>query len=338
MASQKVRIDEVARLAGVSPITVSRALNTPEKVSEQTRVAVLKAVEDTGYIPNRLAGSLASNRNRTVGVIIPTILNSIFADKVQGLSDVLTPAGYQLLLGQSGYSPDAEADLVAAFLSQSPSGLVLTGGGHSARTLAMLGRSDVAVVETWMELEKPIDMQVGFSNEAAAFAVVEHLFDAGYRQIALVVAPVADNDRALERRVGFRRAIETLGLPSPAPEREAMFSFRNGAQALTSILADHPQTDAIFFANDILAVGALLECRRRGIRVPEDLGIAGFDDLEIAAEIVPALTTVAVPRYEIGTESARLLLERLNGSDDAAHIDVGFKIIVRGSTRRRSVE
>ena len=125
------RMEEVARLAGVSAITVSRALNKPDKVAEGTREAIWRAIEATGYIPNQLAGSLASNRSRTIGVIVPTIVNSIFADKVQGMTDVLGKAGYQLLLANSGYSLDLEADLVAAFLAQRPSGLVLTGVTHS---------------------------------------------------------------------------------------------------------------------------------------------------------------------------------------------------------------
>jgi DNA-binding LacI/PurR family transcriptional regulator len=333
-ATNKVRIEEVARLAGVSPITVSRALNTPDKVNEKTRAAVFAAVEQTGYIPNRLAGSLASNRNRTIGVIIPTITNSIFADKVQGLSDTLTPAGYQILLGQSGYSIDREADLVAAFLAQSPSGLVVTGSAHSQRTQTMLKRSGVAVVETWTRNETPLDMQVGFSNEDAAFEMVRHLHSAGYRRIALVVASYADNDRAQGRLRGYRRAVNDLGIADAAIELQAEFSFSEGARALNELMAKRRKIDAIFFANDILAVGAILECQRRGIRVPQDVGIAGFDDLEIATVSVPSLTTVSIPRYDIGVTTAQLLLRRLDGETNLPGVDLGFRIVPRESTRR----
>ncbi|MHA6689876.1 LacI family DNA-binding transcriptional regulator [Devosia sp. A449] len=332
--SNKVRIEEVARLAGVSPITVSRALNTPDKVNETTRAAVLKAVEDAGYIPNRLAGSLASNRSKTVGVIVPTVTNSIFADKIRGLNDVLSQAGYQILLGQSGYSLDAEADLLSALLAQSPSGVVLTGSAHSRRTHAMLERRGVPVVETWTVDDSAIDMQVGFSNEAAAFAAVTHLVETGYRKLALVSAPVLNNDRALGRRKGFRDAVAHFGLGQPTLEYEVEFSLRNGAKALQHVLESQPQTDAIFFANDILAAGGLLECRRQGIDVPTRLGIVGFDDLEIAAEMVPSLTTVAVPRYEIGANAARILLARLNGEQIEPRTVLDFRIVARQSTRR----
>jgi LacI family gluconate utilization system Gnt-I transcriptional repressor len=327
-------MEEVARRAGVSPITVSRALNMPDKVNAKTRQAVLRAVEETGYIPNRLAGGLASNRSRTVGVVVPTVTNSIFADKIRGLNDVLSAAGYQILLGQSGYSLDAECDLVAALLAQSPSGMVITGSDHSRRTRTMLERSGLPVVETWTSAASPIDMQVGFSNEDAAFAAVEHLVRAGYRRPALVVAPTKDNDRAQGRLRGFRRAVAHFGLPQPAPEREAAFSLRNGAEALADILETRPDTDAIFFANDILAVGGLLECRRRSIDVPERLGVMGFDDLEIAGEMVPSLTTIAVPRHAIGSHAAQMLLDRLDKRETPKRTQFGFSLVARGSTRR----
>jgi LacI family gluconate utilization system Gnt-I transcriptional repressor len=330
-----VRIEEVARLAGVSAITVSRALNTPDKVAEKTRKAVWEAVEKTGYIPNRLAGSLASNRSRTIGVIIPTIINSIFADKVQGMTDVLLKEGYHLMLANSGYSLEVESDLVSAFVAQRPSGLVLTGVSHDDRTRSLLGRAGIAVVETWSLGDDPIDMLVGFSNEDAARAMVLHLHGLGYRRIGLVSAPVDHNDRAASRVAGYRKALRECGLPEiRSLEREAAFSFRNGALALSSLLDSHPDIDAIFFANDILAAGALLECQRRGIAVPDDLGIAGFDDVDLAAETVPGLTTVRIPRYEIGARAAQLILDRIGGREpEEKVIDLGFEIVSRGSTR-----
>jgi LacI family gluconate utilization system Gnt-I transcriptional repressor len=330
-----IRIEQVARLAGVSAITVSRALNTPDKVAEKTRAAVWDAIEETGYIPNQLAGSLASNRSRTIGVIIPTIVNSIFADKVQGMTDVLGREGYQLLLANSGYSLELEAELVTAFIAQRPSGLVITGITHAERTRALLARAGTPVVETWSMGPAPLDMLVGFSNDDAAYAMVQHLHELGYRKIALVSAPVKDNDRADNRVRGYRRAVRELGLADDRRlEREASFSLRNGAEALAGLMAEHDGIDAVFFANDILAAGGLLECQRRGIRVPDELGIAGFDDVDLAAEIVPALTTVRIPRYEIGARAATMILERLAGRDlPDKVVDLGFEIVSRGSTR-----
>jgi len=329
-----VRIEDVARKAGVSAITVSRTINQPERVSVPARKAVWAAIEETGYIPNQLAGGLASSRTRTIGVIIPTIVNSIFADKVQGMTDVLHSAGYQLLLANSGYSLDAEAELVAAFLAQRPSGLVLTGVTHSERTRRVLGNANVPIVETWAMDEHPLDMLVGFSNYEASYAMVRHLYARGYRRIAFVSAPILNNDRAAERRRGYLEAVRDLGsVTDPALVREAFFTLENGAKTFADLLDVDPRLNAIFFANDVLAAGALFEARRRGIRVPEDIGIAGFDDVDLAGQAEPALTTVRIPRYEIGARAAEMLLARIAGEEpEPKIIDLGFEIIERNST------
>lgn len=329
-----VRIEDVARLAGVSAITISRTLNNPKSVAEATRKAVWAAIEETGYIPNRLAGGLASSRTRTVGVIVPTIVNSIFADKVQGMTDVLEAEGYHLLLANSGYSLEKETELVAAFLADRPSGLVLTGITHEERTRKLLKQAGVPVVETWNLGPAPVDMLVGFSNEAASYAMVEHLAGCGYRKVGFVSAPIRNNDRAGGRLEGYRKAVRDLGLEVDATlEREAFFSLANGAAAVADLLGAHPDIDAIYFANDILAAGGAFEALRRGIRIPDDLGIAGFDDVDLAQDMLPALTTVRIPRYEIGVGAARLLLARIAGAEPEPLLDLGFEIISRGSTR-----
>jgi LacI family gluconate utilization system Gnt-I transcriptional repressor len=330
-----VRIEDVAGLAGVSAITVSRTLNKPDSVAEETRQAVWAAIEETGYIPNRLAAGLASSRTRTVGVIIPTIVNSIFADTVQGMTDILGAKGYYLLLANSGYSLETETELVAAFLAQRPSGLVLTGVTHEERTRKLLARAGVPVVETWNLSAEPIDMLVGFSNEAASFAMVEHLAHCGYRKIGFVSAPIRHNDRAAGRLEGYRQAVRKLDLTAdPMLEREAFFTLANGAAAVSDLIAAHADIEAIFLANDVLATGGAFEALRRGLRIPDHLGIAGFDDIELAREVSPALTTVRIPRYEIGACAASLLLERIAGADPAERVlDLGFEIVSRGSTR-----
>ncbi|CAN5775156.1 LacI family DNA-binding transcriptional regulator [soil metagenome] len=330
-----VRLDDVARIAGVSAITISRTLNNPVTVAEATRKAVWTAIEATGYIPNRLAGGLASNRTRTVGVIVPTIVNSIFADKVQGMTDVLEAEGYHLLLANSGYSLEREAELVLTLLAQRADGLVLTGVTHDERTRKLIARAGVPVVETWNLCADPLDMLVGFSNEAASFAMVAHLAACGYREIGFVCAPVLYNDRAAARLDGYLRAVRDLGLAvDPGLQREAFFSLANGAAALADLIAAHPGLDAVFFANDILAAGGAFEAMRRGLAVPRDLGIAGFDDVDLAEAMLPALTTVRIPRYEIGALAAELLLERIGGREAVEPVrDLGFEIVVRDSTR-----
>lgn len=329
-----VKMEDVARIAGVSPITVSRALNHPDMVSPATRERVMAAVEATGYIPNSVAGSLASRRTRVIGALVPTITNSIFADTINGLSESLAAAGYQLLLGATGYSLQEESRLIAAILAQRPAGLLATGLQHDKRGRTLLRTTDIPIVETWNTDGEPLDMAVGFSNFQACRAMVETLARRGARRIGFVCAPTTANDRAQQRLAGYRDAVRSLGLDSdPKLEREAKFSFHAGAECLLDLLADRPDVEAIFFANDILAIGALFECQRRGIRVPDDLAIAGFDDVELAAQVNPGLTTVRIPRYGIGREAARLILKRLEGEDvEPRLLDLGFEVVERRST------
>ncbi|MBA1146481.1 LacI family DNA-binding transcriptional regulator [Ectothiorhodospiraceae bacterium WFHF3C12] len=327
-------MEDVARLAGVSSITVSRVLNHPDKVAESTRERVMAAVEATGYIPNSVAGSLASRRTRVIGALVPTITNSIFADTIDGLTDVLTPAGYQLLLGATGYSLREESRLVGAILAQRPAGLLATGLQHESQGLTLLRTTDIPIVETWNVDGDPVDMAVGFSNFEACRAMVATLARRGARRIGFVSAPTTANDRAEQRLRGYRHAVRELGLDTDARlEREAKFSFHAGAERLVEMIAERPDVEAIFFANDILAIGALFECQRRGIRVPEDLAIAGFDDVELAAQVNPGLTTVRIPRYRIGREAARMILRRLEGERvEPRVLDLGFEIVERQST------
>lgn len=330
---------DVAQIAGVSSITVSRTLSAPKTVANATRQRVLDAIDQVGYIPNSVAGSLAARRSQVIGVLVPTITNSIFADTVSGLTDVLTPRHYKLLLGASGYSLNTEAKLIDTMLAQRPAGIVTTGLQHAPRARARLAATDVPVIETWNIDGEPIDCSVGFSNYRACYEMIKHLVEAGYRSIGFVSAPVTANDRATQRLQGYRSAMADFGLRSGRSlEREATFSFQAGADSLHDLRESEPDVEAVFFANDILAIGALLECQRRGIRVPDDMAIAGFDDVELATHVMPGLTTVRIPRYRIGEVVANTLLKRIEGNVPATDtIDLGFEIIQRQSTRAPNV-
>lgn len=329
-----VKMEDVAQVAGVSAITISRVIHHPEKVADSTRERVLAAIEATGYIPNGIAGSLASNKTRVIGALVPTVTNSIFADTIDGLTDEFSAEGYQLLLGATGYSLEEESRLIAAILAQRPAGLVVTGLQHLPAAEALLRAARIPIVETWNVDGQPIDMTVGFSNFNACYAMVEHLAARGAHRIAYVGAPTLANDRAAQRLDGYRAAVATLGLDgAPDLVDEGKFSFHSGAEALVRVLDTRPDVDAIFFGNDILALGALFECQRRGICVPTDLAIAGFDDVELAASVTPALTTVRIPRYEIGREAARRILRRLRDTGaPSPTADLGFEIIERETT------
>jgi DNA-binding LacI/PurR family transcriptional regulator len=335
-SSGRAQIRDVARVAGVSAITISRYLNEPGKVAEDTRKRISAAIDEIGYIPNLVAKGLSSNRTNVVAAIIPTITNSIFADHISGLSDVLEENGYRLLIAESGYSLEREAELIETMLAHRPAGLVVTGQLRTERSANLLKLSNIPIVETWEIGAEPVDMAVGFSNFDACFQMVSGLIGVGYRKIGLVTAPVAANDRTKQRRAGYFAAMEAAGLEVHSGWiRDAKFAFREGARAMGELAEQHPELDSIFFASDVLSIGGVLECARRGIRFPEDIGICGFDDLELTSMTNPPLTTVRIPRYEIGTNSAAMILARLAGEEYSTRVtDLGFKILWRGSTPR----
>lgn len=328
-------MEDVAREAGVARVTVSRALSHPDKVSPATRAAVRAAIERLGYVPNLTAGSLASKRSRIIGAIVPTLCNSWFADAMDGLAETLGAAGYQLMLGQSGYHVDQESSLVDAFLGRKVDGLVMTGVVHAPSVRERLRRMRLPVVEIWDLTDDPIDTVVGFSNILIGEAVAGYLLQRGHRQIGFIGA---EEVRSGKRLQGLRQrlAAEGLGVTAATPIAPPS-TIEDGARSLAELLALNPQLQAVFCSNDTLGVGALFECRRRGLRVPQDMAVVGFSDLAIAAACVPALTTVRVQSRELGCRAAQVLLQRLNGAttDVAAQgkvVDLGFQIIEREST------
>ena len=326
------RMQDVARLAGVSKITVSRVLSAPEKVSPKTREAVEAAIRETGYFPNLIAGGLASNRTRIIGVVVPTITNSIFADTIQGLSDMLEPAGYSIFLGQTGYISDHEQKLVAKMLGRRCDGLILIGASPSRQLQQMLRTANVPVVQTWDLVRKPIDLLVGFSHFEAGKTMTKHLIARGYRRIAFLGG---GDPRSVNRGKGCAAACIEGGLEPPLHiPLSSPASIDAGSAALHQILEIRPRIDAAFFATDVFANGALLECIKLGISVPQQLAVGGFGDLEVARHLVPPLTTIVVPSYEMGRTAARLLLDAADGhrSEDGKVVDIGFQIKVRGST------
>lgn len=330
------RMTEVAALAKVSAMTVSRALRFPDKVSPATLRRINKAVRDMGYVPNQLAGGLkAAKRTELVAAIVPSIRNSLFAATIQGLSDTLRANGVNLMLGDSQYSQKEEEALISAFLAQRPSGLVLHNSTHTMRARRMLRKSGIPIVEVGNLSERRIDLMVSYSNFAAAKAMTQHLIARGYRSIALVSVTLAGNERAQERRRGYLSALAEAGLAADEGlMMETPGSFENGARAIVQLLERRPTIDAVFLAGDVLAIGAMLECRRRGWAVPRRVAIAGFDDWEIARHIELPITSLQIPRARIGEVAAELILRRSKGElpADFEPVDVGFKLIQRSST------
>lgn len=330
---RRLGMREIARRAGVSPITVSRALRDPGKVSPATRQKVLEAIEAEGFIPNRLASSMRGV-GRIIGTVVPPLINSGIAEQVQGMADEVHESGYQLLLVQGEFVPEAEDAAIRALLGWRPAGLILQAFVQDETTRRLLAESPVPVVEiSEIRGKQPIDMAVGVSNFETAYAMTAHLADKGYRKIAFVSTPVHGNDRLQQRRIGYRQAMEDLGLHyNPKLEVEVPITPQGGAEALRILTARDPKVEVIFCSSDTLAIGAVQECHRLGWRIPERMAIAGYGDLDLAAQLYPPLTTVRVPRYEMGRQAVRQLLRRLSGDDKSPTIvSIGFEIIDRES-------
>jgi len=328
------RMADVARLAGVSTATVSRALRQPDIVSPEVRSRIDDAIERLSYRRNLVAGALASARSMTIGVIIPSIINSFFAATIEALESGMAGSGYQLMLGNTGYSPETERQLVSSFLAWSPAAMVLTGRRHDSDTVRTLITSQIPVIEMWELSDHPIDTIVGFSHRAVGQIVFRHFAERGARRLGFIGAYMDRDYRTADRHAGFVEAALQAGFAAPAeirlPERA---SAMGGAHALKELLARDPKVDAVFCSNDMIALGALFEAQRLGRDVPGQLKICGFGDLEFAAACEPPLTTVRPPGREIGVEIAKLLRARLDGAVDSVGIvDLGVDLVPRAST------
>lgn len=327
----RTRLLDVARAAGVSTMTVVRVLRAPEKVASATRARVEQVIARTGYTPDLVARGLASNRSGLVAAIIPLLTNSLIAEIMQGLSDALAVDGLHLLIGASGFSAAEEEILVRAFLSRRIDALYLTGVSHTDATCRMLRLARIPVVEGGNLTERAIDMVVGYSNVLAARDVTRHLLGRGYWPVGYIGAFPGDNDRARDRRRGYERALRAARRPvDPSLCVETTLDLPAGAQAMATLLERRPDVRAVFCSADAIAVGALYECQRRGLAIPGRIALAGFDDTAIAGQIVPALTTVHIPRYAIGQQAGTMIRERLAGRRVAQRIvDTGYTFVAR---------
>jgi LacI family gluconate utilization system Gnt-I transcriptional repressor len=334
-STNTVTLTDVARHARVSPQTVSRSIRSPQLVSEFTLERVRNSIAATGYVPNLAASNLASNRSMTVAAVIPAVSASVFADALHGLEEVLSPEGYQLFIGSTDYRPSHEEELVRALLGRRPDGIFIVGTSHSPNTSHLLRESKVPVVEAWDLTDDPIDSVVGFSNQDAIRALVHFAHERGYAHPTFAGSFQTGDFRAIARRGAFEDGVRELFPGEPlrvVDSGTATVDFETGRRLLDETLATHPETDVLMFASDVFAAGAVLECARRGIRIPDDIAITGFGDFEISRHLVPTLTTVAVPNRQIGTVAGELLLARMTHRPvENSEIDLGFSVVARES-------
>lgn len=329
--SQTLTVHDIARLAGVSAMTVSRALNHPEKVSPATLAKVQAVVQHTGFVPNGMAGGLRSSRAKLVAAVLPTLVGPVFQETTRALNAALDARGYQLMIGQSGYDVSREDSLLDAIIRRRPDGIVLTGIMHTPAGRRQLLASGIPVVETWDLTPTPIDMLVGFSNEEIGTSVCTWLHQRGYRHPALISG---QDERAQRRNASFLRQARALGMDADIPVclTPAPTTLGAGRATLARLLERPGGVDAVFCSSDMLALGVMMEAQARGLRVPGQLGVVGLGDLEFATDLQPALTTVRIDGTRIGETAARYIVDRVEGRTvEQPILDIGFSIIERQS-------
>jgi LacI family transcriptional regulator, gluconate utilization system Gnt-I transcriptional repressor len=330
-----VTLKDVAAEAGVSLITASRALRTPDVVSTNTRERVAAAVRLLGYAPNQAARALASARSSIIGIIVPSVTNLVFTDVLRGVYDSIEDHDLQVQLGNSRYTAHKEEQLLRVFAAQRPAGLIVAGREQTPAARAILKQLGCPVVQVMDLPIEPIDMSIGFDHTAGGRAATRHLLDQGYRRIGFLGARM--DPRARRRLDGYTEVLAEAGL---ADDRLIMTipqpsSVSLGGQMLANFLLQVPNADAVFCNNDDIAMGALFECQRRGITVPKDFGIIGFNDLEFADSIAPSLSTIRTPRYETGRRAVEMIAATNTGHrPEQACVDLGFELKARQSTAR----
>jgi LacI family gluconate utilization system Gnt-I transcriptional repressor len=325
-----VKITDVAAAAGVAPMTVSRVLNTPERVAAETATRVREAILRLGYVPNMIAGGLSSRRSRMIAAVVPTIAHPMFSEMVFSFTDAMREAGYQVMLTVSGYANDSEPELIRALLGRRPDALLLTGVERPPEVRRMLADSAIPVVEIWDMADQPTDMLVGFDHAEVGAAVARMFAAKGHDRYAAVGAGDA---RAQARMDGFRRQVQRDGfdlLPMPAlPAPSTIMAGRDAVRRLLPLL---DRRTAICCSSDLLAFGAVTEARMQGIAVPERLAVCGFGNFELGAASEPPISTVNVEGGTMGRTAAGFLLDRLGGRDGPRKTHVPFHIVERATT------
>lgn len=331
----QVRLLDVATRASCSTATVSRVLNEPDRVTPDIRERVIVAMSDLGYVPNSAARALRSQRSRIMGIVIPTLNHAIYARLVEALQHKLAESGYSLLVATSEYDLLRENEQARLLIERGVEAVVLIGELHRPELYELLKRVRIPYVNTYVYRTDSAHPCVGFDNRLATSEMTEFLLGLGHRAIGVISAVTAGNDRASERVAGVRAALEKHGLTLP-PEAvyERPYSIASGREGLRYLRLLDPAPTAIMCGNDILAMGALVECRSLGIRIPQQISIVGFDNLEFAAHLDPSLTTMDVPAAEMGERAADLLLRKVGGQASVESVHLEPRLIVRHTSGR----
>ncbi len=332
-SGNSIKLSDVATHAGVSTATVSRTLNSSDKVSKTIANRVREAINELGYVPDAAARALASRRSRAIGALVPTLSNPIFADCIQAVESRLEGHGYALIVASTDYTLDKELSQAKALLEHGIDALMLTGASHHSDLYQILEGQRIPYVNTWAITEDGDHPYVGIDNTDAAVRLTDYLLDLGHQNIAVISGISKENDRVRDRLKGIQVSLNAKGY-SLQSERlvERAYGIEHGRDAMRMLLTQTTMPSAVIGGNDLLALGALLECQAQGLRVPNEISIAGFDDLDLASHVCPALTTMRVPTTDMGRLAADYLLKRLSGESISSRRNLDVELIVRGST------
>jgi LacI family transcriptional regulator, gluconate utilization system Gnt-I transcriptional repressor len=325
-----VTVVDVAKAAGYSAMTVSRALNRPDSLPAATVAKVREAAAALGYVRNRTAASLRSSKSHLVAALTPTLTGRVFVDAIAALTQGLTDRGYHLILGQSGYEGTSGDELLEDIISRRPDGVVVVGTMQSPRGRQLLQASDIPTLEFWELTKNPIDMLIGFSHEAVGLKVADFLAARGRKHLAYLGA---DDRRSVVRFHAFRKRLKRLGLPEPRAEFvPAPATLGSGRRSLGRLLDAGVELDGVFCSSDTIAAGVFYEASSRRIKVPRDLAVMGFGDLSFAQDVDPPLTSVRVDGAGMGALAAETLVRKMLGEKvEKPVVDVGFEIVIRKS-------
>lgn len=325
-------LHDVAREAGVSTATVSRCLNSPERVVESTRIKVMAAVKSLGYSPHFGAQVMAGRRTHTIGAIIPTMENAIFARGLQAFQEELRKHGYTLLVASSCYRPDLEEEQIRSLVARGADGILLIGHDRDPCIYGFLAARNVPALVAWTFDQAAALPSIGFDNRKSMRALADKVIAMGHRRIGVISAYTEANDRARERVEGIREAARGAGLPDDALRIvETSYGIETGAEAFDTLMAEEPRPTAVMCGNDVLAAGAIRRAHELGLDLPGDVSITGFDDIELARVVSPALTTVHVPHREMGRRAATTLIGMVEGHEPGAAAELDVEICLRES-------
>ncbi|XZG70434.1 substrate-binding domain-containing protein [Chitinibacteraceae bacterium HSL-7] len=330
MSRRRTTMQDVADRVGASKMTISRYLRDPKLVAPATAERIAAVMAELDYVPSRVPEMLASARSRAIGVLLPSLSNQVFARVVRGIERVTQPAGYHCLYAHYGYDAAREEQQVEQLLSFHVDGLLLGETQHTPRTVRMIAAAAIPLVEIMETPAQPLDLAVGIDHRAAAYAMVRAMLERGRHRIAYLAARI--DHRTQLRADGYRQALAEAGLTPLVIQTDLASSFTMGGELLRQAQAAAPDLDGVFCTNDDIAAGALLAAQSQGLRVPDDLAVAGYNGLDIGRALSPPLASVITPLEAIGEVAATQLLQRLDGEEPTVRVtDLGFTLALGGS-------